>query len=43
MLRYLLSSELVSTGARRVGLMGRDRGGGDIDWRCICLFILPGF
>jgi len=27
----------------RVGLVGRDRGGGDIEWRCTCIFILPGF
>ena len=26
-----------------VGLVGRDRGGGDIEWRCTCLFMLPGF
>jgi len=28
--------------AGRVGLVGRDRGGGDIEWHCTCLFILPG-
>jgi len=32
----------VTREARRVGLMGRDRGG-VIQWRCTCLFILPSF
>ena len=49
----LLSSELVgplvcrhdrvTQEAGRVGLVSRDRGGGDIEWRCTYLFILPGF
>jgi len=33
----------VAREAGRVGLVGRDRGGGDIEWRCTCLFILPAF
>jgi len=27
----------------RVGLVGRDRGRRGIEWRCTCIFILPGF
>ena len=27
----------------RVGLVGRDQGRGDIEWRCTCIFILSGF
>jgi len=33
----------VTREAGRIGLMGRNRGGGDIEWRCTYLFILPGF
>jgi len=33
----------VTREAGRVGLVGMDWGGADIEWRCTCIFILPGF
>jgi len=33
----------VTREAGSVGLVGRIGGGGDIEWRCTCIFILPGF
>ena len=33
----------VTREAGRVAVVGRDRGGRDIEWRCTCIFILPGF
>ena len=42
----VVSSELVGptcVESGRVGLVGMDRGGEDIQWRCTCLFTPPGF
>jgi len=39
----LCRNDRVTREAGHVDLVGRDRGGGDIEWRCTCIFILPGF